>query len=203
LANTLKQKRKNRAWRSLGDSNPCFRRERASSYVIVPAALAPESPRSHVWHARASVHRGRAAPHSCGPMLRIEGSSTISPQRRRGPISAGGRLGNAWNNTPDCCGWGGTPCRRCIPYLRSTVAFGGAVLRLRFPVVVFPAHGRWRWPGARRNDRSYGAVDRAASHPRPRHPAQSVRLGLDCADAAGAREAYRLFRTFDIPTMRS
>jgi hypothetical protein len=77
------------------------------------------------------------------------------------------------------------------------------VLRLRFPVVVFPAHGRWRWPGARRNDRSYGAADRAASHPRPRHPAQSVRLGLDCADAAGAREACRLFRTFDIPTMRS
>jgi hypothetical protein len=54
-------------WRSLGDSNPCFRRERArlSRYLIVRAALAPASPRPHVWPARASVHRGRAAPHSC------------------------------------------------------------------------------------------------------------------------------------------
>ena len=49
-------------WRSLGDSNPCFRRERAK--LIVPAALAPASTRPHVWPARASVH-GRAAPHSC------------------------------------------------------------------------------------------------------------------------------------------
>jgi len=36
--------------------------------LIVLAALAPASPRPRVWQARASVHRGRAAPHSCwGP----------------------------------------------------------------------------------------------------------------------------------------
>ena len=52
-------------WRSLGDSNPCFRRERAKFSLIVPTALAPAPPRPHVWLARAYVHRGRAAPHSC------------------------------------------------------------------------------------------------------------------------------------------
>src|SRR5262249_24977623 len=53
--------------RSLGDSNPCFRRERARLrlYSIVSAALAPACPRPRVWPARACVHRGRAAPHSC------------------------------------------------------------------------------------------------------------------------------------------
>src|SRR6516165_3910282 len=53
-------------WRSLGDSNPCFRRERARLrlYSIVSAALAPACPRPRVLQARASVHRGRAAPHS-------------------------------------------------------------------------------------------------------------------------------------------
>jgi hypothetical protein len=51
---------------SLGDSNPCFRRERANfSYLIVLAALPPACHRRRVWPARASVHRGRAAPHSC------------------------------------------------------------------------------------------------------------------------------------------
>src|SRR5262249_46518715 len=32
---------------------------------IVLAALVPASPRPRVWPARASVHRGPAAPHSC------------------------------------------------------------------------------------------------------------------------------------------
>ena len=33
--------------------------------MIVLAAFAPASPQPHVWPARASVHRGRAEPHSC------------------------------------------------------------------------------------------------------------------------------------------
>src|SRR5260370_35420579 len=56
-------------WRSLGDSNPCFRRERARlrRYLVVLAALAPGCPRPRVWQASVSVHRGRAAPHSLAP----------------------------------------------------------------------------------------------------------------------------------------
>ena len=69
-------------WRSLGDSNPCFRRERRAKFsLIVPAALAPAPPRPHVWPARAYVHRGRAAPRSCWAVLRIE--ERIAPDRDR------------------------------------------------------------------------------------------------------------------------
>jgi site-specific DNA recombinase len=53
-------------WRSLGDSNPCFRHGRARfSYLIVLAALAPACLRPRVWPAQVSVHRGRVAPHWC------------------------------------------------------------------------------------------------------------------------------------------
>src|SRR5262249_36943303 len=66
-------------WRSLGDSNPCFRRERARlrRYLIALAALAPACPRPRVWPARASVHRGRAAPHSC--WARAVDRRTVAP----------------------------------------------------------------------------------------------------------------------------
>src|SRR5215469_15019233 len=90
---------------------------------------------------------------------------TISPQRRRDPISAGGRLGNAWNNTPDCCGLVGTPCRRRIPRSHRSsepCVLGAVVPRLRFPVVVSPVRGRWRAPGAQRSDRSCEGAARAA-----------------------------------------
>jgi len=170
--------------------------------VTVPAALAPASPRSHVWHARDSVHRGRAAPHSCGPMLRIEGSSTISPQRRRDPISAGGCLGDAWNNTPDCCGWGGTPCRRCTLRSRRSsepCALGAVVPRLRFPVVVSPLRGRWHALGVQQSGRSCEGAARAAIRLQSRRRAHSVRLGSDCADAAVDRQTCRCSWPYGVP----
>ena len=119
---------------------------------------------------------------------------TSSPKRRRDPISAGGRLGNAWNNTPDCCGWGGTPCRRCT--LRSRLSsepcsLGAVVPRLRFPVVVSPVRGRWHALGVQRSGRSCEGAARAAIRLQSRRWAHSVRLGSDCANAAVDRRTCR------------
>jgi len=45
-------------WRSLGDSNPCFRRERAKlQHLIVLASLAPACLQPLGWPARASASR--------------------------------------------------------------------------------------------------------------------------------------------------
>ena len=64
---------------------PCFRRERARfNYLIVLAALVPASPRPRVWPARAYLHRGRAAPHLCGPVLQIEEWIAADRDRRIG-----------------------------------------------------------------------------------------------------------------------
>src|SRR5262249_87156 len=70
-------------WRSLGDSNPCFRRERASfSYLIVLAALAPACPRPRVWPARASVLAGAQHHIRVGPVLRIKERIAPDPDPR-------------------------------------------------------------------------------------------------------------------------
>ena len=127
---------------------------------------------------------------------------TISPQRRRDPISAGGRLGNAWNNTPDCCGLVGTPCRRRIPRSHRSsepCVLGAVVPRLRFPVVVSPVRGRWRAPGAQRSDRSCEGAARAAIRLQSRRRAHSVRLGSDCADAAVDRQTCHCSWPYGVP----
>jgi len=127
---------------------------------------------------------------------------TISPQRRRDPISAGGRLGNAWNNTPDCCGLVGTPCRRRIPRSHRSsepCVLGAVVPRLRFPVVVSPVRGRWRAPDAQRSDRSCEGAARASIHPRSHRRARSGHLGFDCTDAAVDQLTCRCWWPYDVP----
>src|SRR6516162_369403 len=76
-----------------GTRTPVFAVRASFSYF---AALAPACPRPRVWPARAYVHRGRAAPHSCWARAALVAGLADEPELRS--VACGLRR--------DFCDWG-------------------------------------------------------------------------------------------------